>query len=254
MPYTLNGFGTKFYGKRDQAADGSYVTTKWLTALYVPVIPVGSYRVKPVGQGTNWGIHRSQNYQVQNLPLCWEQVWNIYMIAAPILFLGGWLIWWGSKNEQAVNALHAQMDATAAEIKTTRASAEKLQSECRQELRRPGADTDDRQTRLQGLEDKCGPVRPAIDAYVVKVDQMQRVIAGGLAQAALPQKERNRLSALQAIWKIRRDQALQSEQIAACYESPTRECSSGLTQISARMDTEDQQACRLVESIGEKCK
>jgi hypothetical protein len=74
MPYTLNGFGTTYYGHRDPAEDGSYVTTLWITALYVPILPLGSHRVLPVGNGTNWVVHRSQGYQARTVPLCWEQV------------------------------------------------------------------------------------------------------------------------------------------------------------------------------------
>jgi len=37
MPYTFNGFGTTYYGQRDAAVDGSYVTTLWVTALWVPL-------------------------------------------------------------------------------------------------------------------------------------------------------------------------------------------------------------------------
>lgn len=254
MPYTLNGFGTKFYGKRDQAADGSYVTTKWVTALYIPVIPVGSYRVKPVGQGTNLLIHRSQNYQVQKMPLCWEQVWNIYMIAAPILFLVAWFGWSAAKKDQALNTLHAQMNAVGTEIEAERKSADKLEMQCRQELRKPGADGEDRQARLQELDEQCAPVKPAIDAYVVKVDNMQKIIGDALATGSFAEKENNRLRALQGVWKIRRDQALESAQVAACYQSPSKECAAGLTSISFTMNSQDQQACRLLESIQEKCK
>ncbi|BDA69938.1 hypothetical protein CAL7716_041040 [Calothrix sp. PCC 7716] len=30
MPFTLNGCRTKYYGRRDMAPDGSYVTTEWI--------------------------------------------------------------------------------------------------------------------------------------------------------------------------------------------------------------------------------
>lgn len=87
MPYTLNGFGTRFYGQRDIGPDGSYITTAWVTALYVPLVPYASYRVLPVGEGTNIVIHRSQNYRVLRVPLCWPQVRNVYLCASPILIL-----------------------------------------------------------------------------------------------------------------------------------------------------------------------
>ena len=43
---TLNGFGPRFYGERDfDPATGSYVANRWLTLLFVPIFPLGSYRV-----------------------------------------------------------------------------------------------------------------------------------------------------------------------------------------------------------------
>jgi hypothetical protein len=47
MAYTLNGIGTKFYGIRDVREDNSYITTEWITILYVPIIPIRSFRVRP---------------------------------------------------------------------------------------------------------------------------------------------------------------------------------------------------------------
>jgi hypothetical protein len=84
MPYTFNGVGTTYYGQRDAAADGSYVTTLWVTALWVPLLPLCSYRVLPVGTGTNVVVYRSQNYQTVRVPLCWPQVRNVYLCASPM--------------------------------------------------------------------------------------------------------------------------------------------------------------------------
>src|SRR6478672_2321665 len=47
--FTLNGFGTKIYGKSDEGSDGTYVTTLFLTALFVPVIPIKQYLVRHEG-------------------------------------------------------------------------------------------------------------------------------------------------------------------------------------------------------------
>jgi hypothetical protein len=98
MPYTLNGFGTRYYGKREPGADGSYITSLWVTALYLPLVPLGSYRVLPVGQGTNYVVHRSQSYRVMKVPMCWEQIWRTYMISAPILLIIGLFVWSNSKH------------------------------------------------------------------------------------------------------------------------------------------------------------
>jgi hypothetical protein len=87
MPYTLNGCGTSYYGNRYPAEDGSYVTTLWVTALWVPLLPLGSYRVRPIGKGTNVVVYNSQNYQTVRVPLCWPQVRNVYLCITPILAL-----------------------------------------------------------------------------------------------------------------------------------------------------------------------
>jgi hypothetical protein len=44
---SFNGSGTTIYGKRDFLTDGSFVTTKWITFLWVPLIPLSSMRVRP---------------------------------------------------------------------------------------------------------------------------------------------------------------------------------------------------------------
>src|SRR5437867_639442 len=44
---TANGVGTRFYGKSDVHTDKSYITTKWVVCLWLPILPLGSYRVWP---------------------------------------------------------------------------------------------------------------------------------------------------------------------------------------------------------------
>ncbi|HWR14157.1 MAG TPA: hypothetical protein VN577_04985 [Terriglobales bacterium] len=47
---TYNGIGTKFYGKRDyDAKTNSYITVHWLVLLFLPIIPLASYRVTDIG-------------------------------------------------------------------------------------------------------------------------------------------------------------------------------------------------------------
>jgi hypothetical protein len=99
MPHSVNGFGTRYYGRREEALDGSYVTTVWITVLYIPILPLRSYRVLAVGKSFNVIIHRSQQFKAVRVPLCWEQVWHVYMISAPILLIIGWLIWSSAKKQ-----------------------------------------------------------------------------------------------------------------------------------------------------------
>ena len=88
MPYTFNGCGTTYYGKRDVGPDGSYVCTEWITFVYLPLIPVRSLRVLPTKDGTNLIVWRSQSYQTMKVPLSWPQICNTYGIfTIPILAL-----------------------------------------------------------------------------------------------------------------------------------------------------------------------
>ena len=47
----LNGCGTMFYDQRDFRAGGTYITTEWVTAVYLPLIPLRSFRVRYRGPG-----------------------------------------------------------------------------------------------------------------------------------------------------------------------------------------------------------
>jgi hypothetical protein len=87
MPMTFNGCGTSYYGKRYPAEDGSYVTTLWVTALWVPLLPLRSYRVRPMGKGTTAVVYNSRSYQTLRVPICWPQVRNVYLCISPILAL-----------------------------------------------------------------------------------------------------------------------------------------------------------------------
>jgi hypothetical protein len=91
-PFTLNGFGTTFYGMRDFRADGSHVTTEWIVLAYIPLIPVRSLRVSYRGPGEHsWylGFGSSENYAVfeKRFPPNWKQVLCTYIYVG---FIIGW--------------------------------------------------------------------------------------------------------------------------------------------------------------------
>ena len=47
---TVNGIGARFYGKRDfDQKTRSYITVHWFVILFLPIIPLGSYRVCNIG-------------------------------------------------------------------------------------------------------------------------------------------------------------------------------------------------------------
>jgi hypothetical protein len=47
---TVHAFGPRFFGERDfDQPTGSYVANQWLTLLFVPIFPLGAYRVTDAG-------------------------------------------------------------------------------------------------------------------------------------------------------------------------------------------------------------
>jgi Hsp70 protein/DnaJ C terminal domain len=79
MPASINGCGTTYYGSRDFYSDGSYITTEWIIFVHIPILPLASFRVLPDGSGQNYLVFNSQNFRVQKVPLCRQQVRNTYL-------------------------------------------------------------------------------------------------------------------------------------------------------------------------------
>jgi hypothetical protein len=59
MPRTVNGIGTKYYGKSEPQPDGSFITTEWFVVFDVPLIPLKSQRVTYLGNNQSW--HNTTN-------------------------------------------------------------------------------------------------------------------------------------------------------------------------------------------------
>lgn len=74
MAYSINGFGTTYYGQRAFECDGSFVTTKWVIAGTLPLLPLDSLRVKEGGRG----FARQQMFVVEELGVDWWQVLLTY--------------------------------------------------------------------------------------------------------------------------------------------------------------------------------
>lgn len=79
MPFSINGFGTTFYGERDYCENGSFVTTEWITAGFMPVFPLRSLRVARSQQNVALILYTSEGYYIlEKVPLCWPQVFSTY--------------------------------------------------------------------------------------------------------------------------------------------------------------------------------
>lgn len=83
--YTVMGVGKTLYGKREVDADGSYVATKWFIYLFLPIIPLGSYRVWR-GETTASvtlliSASATTQYRMVKVPLNKKQVITTYLVA-----------------------------------------------------------------------------------------------------------------------------------------------------------------------------
>jgi hypothetical protein len=90
---TCNGFGTMTYGKRDPEPDGSFLTTKWAVAFWIPLIPLRSFRVKYVGPGLPTflpGWSRVYLVLASHRPSIIQTVSTYSYVGS--LLVGGWVI------------------------------------------------------------------------------------------------------------------------------------------------------------------
>ncbi len=87
--FTLNGFGTTFVGECDYEPDGTYVTTAWIVALWVSLIPLYSARVLSVEPTMLSGT----NYQIIKQPVHWGQARRIWAYTLGIPALLALFVW-----------------------------------------------------------------------------------------------------------------------------------------------------------------
>jgi hypothetical protein len=61
---SFKGFGTAIYGMREFWSDGSFIATKWVVFLWIPLIPVRSMRLRKIGRAgafsTSYQIHSGE--------------------------------------------------------------------------------------------------------------------------------------------------------------------------------------------------
>src|SRR5207245_1889280 len=78
--FTFNGIGTTLYGKRNYDPNTqSYIATLYFTFIFLPVLPLGSYRVRDLG---------GNQYQfLGKVPLKWAAFVAPSIVAVVIAFL-----------------------------------------------------------------------------------------------------------------------------------------------------------------------
>ena len=101
MPFTLNGTGTKYLGEREHDIGGTYITTKWVVIFMIPIVPLSSWRVFPLNEGSfndhtplvgREASESSQAFHATRVPLSWRQVLNVYAIAVPVVVAIVWAL------------------------------------------------------------------------------------------------------------------------------------------------------------------
>jgi hypothetical protein len=91
MAFTFNGTGTRYYGRR-KLPDGTVITTKWVVCFFVPIVPLGSYRVIDEGGRASQGIpffgpayFSSQRLKLQEIDIDTRMVVWTYLIVLAVV-------------------------------------------------------------------------------------------------------------------------------------------------------------------------
>ncbi len=94
-PVRYIGCGTAFYGASKRQNDGSFISTVWFTFLYIPLLPIQSYRVSRGGSRSSFQgyiISESTNFSVFESPgLFFPQVIRMYLFMVLYFFIIGFI-------------------------------------------------------------------------------------------------------------------------------------------------------------------
>lgn len=85
--FSFYGFGTMYWGSRKCTDKSAVITTKWITALFLPLWPLGSFMVWKQGQTVSFGLGLTGEHYSQPVFLDKRQVLLVYLIALPLLAL-----------------------------------------------------------------------------------------------------------------------------------------------------------------------
>ncbi len=99
---TINGFGCSLYGQRDRDVEtGTYVKTRCLCALFVPILALGAYRVADAG-GRTWYFFGKEPLSL------FARTWNGIVAALAVLLSlsGAWHAYVSSPTHQARQELN----------------------------------------------------------------------------------------------------------------------------------------------------
>lgn len=79
--YSFNGFGTMLMDYR-ALPDGTYEAVRWVTMMFLPVVPLSAYRIIPLEQEHGYGRSTSKFRVVGKAPLSAARIVRTYALAA----------------------------------------------------------------------------------------------------------------------------------------------------------------------------
>lgn len=79
--YTFNGFGTTLLDYRPRAG-GDWEATRWVVALFIPLVPVSDYVIRPKSQERSYGREVSKFEMLEKIPLSIGRVVRVYLLVA----------------------------------------------------------------------------------------------------------------------------------------------------------------------------
>ena len=86
MPESIWGTGTMYYGDSEYNRDDqSWVVTEWVTFMWIPILPLGSYRIYEGDEEKTYhlfppGMTRTMYHDRVRVKLRWKHVWKLYGI------------------------------------------------------------------------------------------------------------------------------------------------------------------------------
>lgn len=84
---SVNGIGTTLYGKREIETDGSYIATKWVIFLLLPLFPISSYRVLPNKPKIDFITQITEYSRFEKVKINIKQVINVYLLIYGFIFM-----------------------------------------------------------------------------------------------------------------------------------------------------------------------
>lgn len=113
--YTFNGFGTTLLDYRPRAG-GDWEATRWVVAMFIPLVPLSDYVIRPKSQERSYGREVSRFEVLDKIPLSAARVVRVYLLVAagllPII-LGSLNSSWVNRTLGGPKAVFAMLAAFA---------------------------------------------------------------------------------------------------------------------------------------------